>query len=158
MQNQKTFSDYGLPSAKDYPSTVAAASPVLLPKTRLIENAQSQLAKILLGNQYSHRRVQTPLELVVIRKDFLPHVVAKRSAARERYANFIIPTLAEPNEIWLTAYKDGFRRRYIKFFHGKKDVLVIVKENKDGGLFWNMIPAEPRYIDKQRIGVLLYKR
>ena len=38
-------------------------------------------------------------------------------------------------------------------------MLVIVRENKDGSLFWNAIPTSKiNYIDKRRTGRLLYKK
>ena len=77
---------------------------------------------------------------------------------RERYANFILPTLMEPNEIWFAAYEDGsFRRRFIKLFNGKKSMLVITRENINGSLFWNAIPAQANYLDNQRTEVLFYE-
>ena len=93
-----------------------------------------------------------------MQKYYLEHIVAKWTAAQERYANFILPTLAEPNEVWLTEYSDGFRRRFIKFFRGDKNMLVIVRENTEESLLWNAIPAEARYIDKQRTGILFYNK
>ena len=75
-------------------------------------------------------------------------------------ARYIIPTLMNPNEVWLTGYKDGFRRQFIKLFKGKnkKAMLVVVRENIDGSLFWNAIPtSKMNYVDGQRKGVLLYK-
>ena len=37
-------------------------------------------------------------------------------------------------------------------------MLVVVRENIDGSLLWNAIPAKSSYVDKQRVGVLLYER
>ena len=51
------------------------------------------------------RFVETPLGRVVIKKDLLTHVVEKRDQMRERYSNFILPTLENPNEVWLVRYK-----------------------------------------------------
>jgi len=153
--DQKSFKDYGLPSAKDYPKELLASAPVLLPKAKSAEEAVETLARVLLDS----RRVglvDTPLEPVVIKKDLLTHVVAKRDQTRERYSNFILATLVEPDEIWLAGYADGFRRRFIKLFKGK-NMLVVVRENVDGGVFWNAIPSKHHYIDDQRAGVLLYE-
>ena len=103
------------------------------------------------------RIVHTPLGQVVIKKKPLRHVVLNRAAQGERYVNFILPTLTDPSEIWLTEYSDGFRYQFFKFFKGKRHMLVIVKKNATSNLFWNAIAAKPRYIDHKRVGILLYK-
>ena len=157
LPDQKTYEDYGLPSVKNLPKSLFADTPRLLPKVKSTGLAETQVVEIILGKKNIYRRVRTPLEPVIIQKDFLIHVIKKRAAARERYANFIVPTLTDPNEVWLASYNDGFRRRFIKFFQGKKNMLVVARENMDGSLFWNAIPADSRYIDNQRTGVLLYK-
>ena len=69
-----------------------------------------------------------------------------------------MPALTNPNEIWLTSYDDGFRRQFIKSFKSKYNVLIVVRENIDGSLFWNFIlTSKAKYIDGRRKGVLLYK-
>ena len=158
LPDQKTYEDYGLPSVKNLPNPSFANTLRLLPKMRSTRLAETQVIEIILGKKNTYRRVRTPLEPVIIQKDFLIHVVEKRAAARERYANFIIPTLTDPNEVWLASYNDGFRRRFIKFFQGKKNMLVVARENIDGNLFWNAMPADSKYIDNQRTGVLLYNK
>ena len=90
--DQKSFKDYGLPSAKDYPKELLAAEPASLPKAKSVEEAAETLAKVLLSSKRV-RLVATPLGPVVIKKDLLAHVVAKRDQTRERYSNFILPTL-----------------------------------------------------------------
>ena len=120
--------------------------------------AHAQIVKAVLGEENNYRIICTPREPVIINKKLLKHISGKRSALRERYANFILPTLIEPNEIWLTRYDDGsFRRRFIKLFKSNKSMLVITRENLDGSLFWNVIPANLSYTDNQRTGVLLYE-
>ena len=110
----------------------------------------------MLGEENNSRYIRTPLEPVVVNEELLKHMSEKRPSVREKYANFILPALTDPNEIWLTRYKDGsFRRRFIKLFKGEKNMLVIARENKNDSLFWNAIPANSRYIDGQRTGTLL---
>ena len=75
---------------------------------------------------------------------------------RERYAAFVLPALEEPDEIWLTAYVDGFRKRYVAFFR-EENMLLIVRVNRDGSLFWNGMKMRDRDIDKQRQGILLHR-
>ena len=156
--NQSKYKDYGLLSVKEFLDSVSVETPKLLPKTKSDDLALAQNIKAMLGEKNNYRLIHTPLKPVLITKKGLKHISEKRQAARERCANFILPTLMEPNKIWLTAYEDGsLRRRFIKLFKGKKSMLVIARENVGGSLFWNAIPAQANYIDNQRIGVLLYK-
>ena len=68
----------------------------------------------------------------------------------------------DPLEVWLTRYEDGsFRRRFIALFEGAgKQSLVIARENRDGSMMFNFIPAElvDNYLNNQRRGFLLYRR
>ena len=70
--------------------------------------------------------------------ELLTHVVEKRKDKRERFTNYILPTLEDPSEAWLTEYDDGsFRRRFIKLFsESDKQSLVIPRENRDASLFF----------------------
>ena len=61
----------------------------------------------MFGEKNNYRIIRTPREPVIVSKELLKHISKKRVALRERYANFILPTLMEPNEIWLTKYDDG---------------------------------------------------
>ncbi len=103
--------------------------------------------------------IDTPVGRIILRDSQIPHVVEKRPDARERYANFIRPTLEQPTEVWQTAYDDGTnRRRYIKLFEGSKyDVAVIVMMDDGGNVFWNMIPRNKKDMNKLRVGQLIYK-
>jgi len=153
--HQKTYKDYGLPNVEDYPQTLDDNMPSMLPEASSTGEALRRIARVLLGNQ-NYRLIDTPLEPALIIKERLRHVIRKREQARERYSNFILPTLTAPNEIWLTSYEDGFRRRFIKLFRGKH-MLVVVRENISGGVFWNAILSKHRYINNQRVGMLLYE-
>ena len=66
---------------------------------------------------------------------------------RERYANRILPTLTDPDEVWVPYFDDGtFRARYVKFY-SDLDVpgsLSIVTESPDGRIFYNYNPDERR--------------
>ncbi|MGE4501636.1 MAG: PBECR2 nuclease fold domain-containing protein [Thiomicrospira sp.] len=72
------------------------------------------------------------------------------------YVNFILPTLMNLFEIWNTLYDDTVRRRYIGLFHGKTDLLVSIRVNKDGSIFWNMMHSEHKKTNRQRLGALIY--
>ena len=104
------------------------------------------------------RVVQTPVEEVAIRYEWLPHLVEKEGDARERYARYLLPTLIEPFEVWLTRYEDGrYRKRYIGVFQGAHDIMVIVRENADGSLMWNFMQARDQKMNQHRVGALLYR-
>ena len=125
--------------------------------------ALAQLETALALPKRGWRRVETPggLDDVIVHRDYLPHIVEKRADARERFAHYLIPTLQDPLEVWLTRYGDGsYRRRFIALFEEtKRQSLVIARENRDGSLMFNFIPAERmNYLDNQRKGFLLYRR
>ena len=104
------------------------------------------------------RQINTPVGPITIELQHMRHMLLKREHQRERFANYILPTLEKPNEVWLTGYEDGFRRQFIKFFKGKKNIVVIIRENQDGGLFLNAIfTSKVNYINNRRKGVLLYQ-
>ena len=128
--NQSKYRDYGLPSVKELPNSAFAQTPKLLPKAESGDLAYAQIIKAVLGEGNSYRLIRTLRKPIVVTKEGLKHISKKREAFRERYANFILLALMEPNEIWLAAYEDGsLRRRFIKLFKGKKNMLVIAREN-----------------------------
>lgn len=73
-------------------------------------------------------------------------------------ASMVIPTLLRPTEVWGVKYDDGTtRNRYIKLFSGAKyDLLVMVKVEPDGGVFWNMMQRDRKGMNALRIGDRLY--
>ena len=156
LPGQLTFADYGLPKAKDMDRASLRKSPERLPEAKTREEAEKQLAAALKLDGNKPRMVETPVGPVVLQHDLVRHMVQKEDAKRERYAAFVLPTLEEPDEVWLTAYADGFRRRYVRFFQDS-NMLLIVRVNRDGSLFWNCIKIRDREIDKNRLGILLYQ-
>ncbi len=102
---------------------------------------------------------KTPVGIVFITDANLRHVVENRGDRRERYANFIIPTLVSPTEIWQTAYDDGsYRRRYIKVFKGSKYAIAVIVMKVEGYfLFTNMLPRSLKKMNKLRSGDLIMK-
>ena len=155
--NQPTHEDYGLPSIKDYPSKFLDEAPKVLPSAQSLSGALRQINRVILQGK-GWRQINTPVEPVFVKLQHMRHMMLKREHQRERFANFILPTLEKPNEVWLTEYKDGFRRQFIKSFKSKKNMLIIVRENQDGSLFLNAIfTSKVNYINNQRKGVLLYE-
>ncbi len=85
-------------------------------------------------------------------------MVEKRLDARERYAPFVLPTLMTPDEVWATAYDDGTkRRRFIKLFTGGKyDIMVVVRQEPNGDVLWNIINRDRKDMNNLRVGALEY--
>ena len=78
--------------------------------------------------------------------------------ARERYAQFVLPTLMTPDEVWATAYDDGTRRRrFIKLFAtAKYDIMVVVRQEPNGDVLWNIINRNRKDMNSLRVGALEY--
>ena len=142
------------------PDIARLPAPQLLPEASDRDAAAAMLREALIPDGGAMRVIETPIEQVVIRSEWLPHMVEKRADARERYANYVTATLEKPFEIWLTAYDDGsYRKRYIGVFTGAKDLLVVLRENRDGSLWWevyNMMQRDSKGLNKLREGTLLY--
>ena len=105
-------------------------------------------------------KVQTPLDNVLIDAVVLKHFVEKQEA-RERYVNFILPTLENPLEVWFTKFDDGkIRPQYIALFDAPKAMLVSVIVNRDGSFrFWNSFAGgSVSKMNKLRKGDWFWKR
>ena len=158
IPGQPTWKDLGRPDLRAA-SIPRLPDPGVLPTMEGGESALEQMTRALIpdGNL---NLVRTPIEEVAIRAELLPHTVEKRADARERYANYVLATLRDPFEIWLTAYEDGaYRKRYIGVFKAERDLLVVLRENRDGSLFWelyNLMQRDAKGLNRMREGVLLY--
>ena len=134
------------------------------------KDAQLKIIEDAMGMEETNgdRVVRPPgrLEDVVIRKERLPHLVEKQH--REEWANYILPSLEDPLEVWLSPVKlkpSGkivYRRRFITLFDdaGKtRATLAATQENKDSSLLWTFFQGRNfKYLDKQRKGFLLYSK
>lgn len=159
LDDLPNWKDAGRPDLRA-PNVPRLPAPAMLPIAATREEALQQVLGVLLEPDKTLRVVATPVEDVVIRAELLPHIVEKPENSRERYANFIIPALQDPFEVWLTPYADGtYRKRYIALFEGRSDLLLIVRENRDGSLFWdlyNLMQGDSKNLNKSREGTLLY--
>ncbi|MCK9987607.1 MAG: hypothetical protein AzoDbin1_04079 [Azoarcus sp.] len=157
-EGQKTWKDLGRPDLRA-PGVPRRPDPGLLPTMEGPEAAIDQMTRVLVPDGKLNI-VQTPIEEVAIRPELLPHTVEKRTDARERYANYALATLENPFEIWLTAYDDGtYRKRYIGVFAADSDLLVVLRENRDGSLYWelyNLMQRDSKGLNKLREGQLLF--
>lgn len=158
VPGQSTWKTLGLEDLRGMQPT--GTTPELLAQGQDMEDAVNVLRQALGVFPDGLRLVETPAGKVLIADQLLPHVVEKRGNARERYGNFVLPTLQQPDEIWATQYDDAsVRRRYIKLFAGAKyDILVIVREGSDGAVLWNVINRERKGMNAMRIGTLVYQR
>ena len=152
IPGQPTWQTLGLLSAKDIPEDMKLEAPAVLTKTADVRRA-------LLGND-KFRVISSPVEDVVITSKLVNYLIKhNKDTERFKFANFIIPTLTNPNEVWLSQYTDGtYRPNYIAYFKDVKDMAVIVKLAKDGNIVWNAIPANDRYINNVRVGNLRYRK
>ena len=108
------------------------------------------------------RSVRTPTVLDDVRVDhaFVEHVAKQPS--RGEFANYILPTLREPLEVWLTRVGSGsgavYRPHFLAAFDGGTTVVVAVKSNEES-VAWSFFPMKRRTtIQKRRKGVVLYAR
>ena len=161
---QSSWRTHGFPVAKDHAKAPAPPLLEIPTKRRAIRRAIIQELRL---DDTSWRSVPTPVGDVTVRRKAAGYIAGK--TGRGRYANRILPTLTEPDEVWRVAFDDGtFRTRYIKLYDdpGTGGSLCIVSKLPDGQeAFINYIPMNDlpeddadACIDVQRIGSLLFRR
>lgn len=159
ISGQGSWKDYGRPDLRDVDASLRQPAPSLLKAGETAEDALATMMEALgLSDKAPVRRIRTPIEEVLIARDQVLHMVEKRADARERYGLYVLPTLLNPFEIYLTKYGDGLRKRYIGLFTGKEDIMSIVRVNRDGSLLWNIMQAKDKDMNKNRAGELLWPR
>jgi len=159
VPGQKTWKDFGQPDLREVSDELRRREPPLQPSGKTREEAVAILASALgLSESKAVTTIETPVESVLIHYSWLPHMVGKPEDARERYASFIVPTLEDPYEVYVTDYEDGPRMRYIGLFTGKENLMAVVRVNKDGSLLWNVMQARDKSMNKQRVGHLLWSK
>ena len=164
----KTYRDFNLPDADKTPASLIPPAPPRLPHGK-DQDAQLKIIEDAVGMKENDIRVvRTPgrLDDVVIGKKQLPHLLEKQH--REEWANYILPTLEDPLEVWLSPVKNNatdkivYRRRFITLFDdaGKtRGTLAVAQENKDSSVLWTFLPRDKmKQMDKQRQGFLLYRK
>ena len=134
----------------------------MLEKADSWQDATALLLKELNIPRGGIKRVKLPGDLgeVALWEELMAHVTEKREDGRERYARYIMPTLATPDEVWETKYNDGTtRRRFIRVFEGSKNGLtLIVHQAADGSVLWNVMHRKPKDMNDWRIGVRVYPK
>ena len=141
------------------PGLPALVAPEVLPAQLTAESAARSMADVVIGPGQTMRMVQTPVDQLVIRPELLP-ATEGASINAQRWANFVVPALQRPLEVWLTPYDDGiYRKRYLSIFQGVSRLLMMVRHNRDGSLFWEMFDLDGDRADRLnslREGVLLF--
>lgn len=147
LPNQPNWKTLGLASAALMPNSLKLKTPALLKKP-------TDLKQALLGDKDIHI-ITTPVDDLIIDSAIVNYLMSHdNDKHRYKYGSLIVPTLEQPNEIWLPRYSDGsVRPNYITYFKDA-NMVVIVKIAKDGQLVWNAIPTNARYANNSRVGIL----
>ena len=161
VSGQPNWRKLGLPDIRNLPGPPV---PKMLPEAATPQQARRTVQAALgLSKENPRRFIKTPVEQVLLDLDKTAHITTKFGEHRERFANRIIPTLAEPNEVWMAYFDDGtFRKRYLKVFaresRKRQGGLSVVTETPGGQLLYNFIPIDPGGINRNRVGSLLYPK
>lgn len=108
-------------------------------------------------------RVRAPADLddVMLTGGFVDYIATKPPRERRHeFAEYLLPSLRDPSEVWLQAEKrlDGrtvYRRAFLTAFEDA-NIAVAVREDTHGWLTWTMFPVDR--INNRRRGYLLYRR
>ena len=116
-------------------------------------------------------RVPTPegLDDVWIAQSTIRHTVAEKPIRdRERWANFVLPTLRDPGEVWLQGETSPVKGGKSKTVYGEvyfsaypdADMLVLARPDpKLGNIAWTFYPLSSKaQLEKRRRGKLLYRK
>ena len=110
-------------------------------------------------------RIETPGDLddLVVSYQGIRHVVDDHvDAAREGLADYVLPTIRRPSEVWLTRGKrDRLARVFLgRFEDGRSIVVVDHWDGRDSWILWTLYEASEssrqRELAKFRRGLLLY--
>ena len=158
VAHQRNWRDYGLTEL------APRAAPPRLPRAESAVEAKRQI-RAALGPWTIDREfkpiveVTTPdgLENIVLSERMIDHVTASASG-REQFAMWVIPTLEDPDEVWLQARLNNGRVEYARVFVTRYDrgFGVLVQERRFGLTPYTFYPE--RDLNRKREGVLLYRR
>lgn len=151
-------------SWKDYGYAPAQNMGWDAPKIKKMKIAKgAAAAKRELSTELPIGMMSTPVEDIAITDKSLEHIVSDRTDPREIYGRHFRRTLEDPDEVWLARYdRREYRKRYLKVFAGDRrdeKIVVVGREESDGGIVWTALETRDwGYIDKQRVGALLYAK
>ena len=174
---QKTWKDYGYP--RDLPPIPA---PPCAPRATNPKAAKAQIWEVMgqgSGGSISTMRgdgkpdtilnlIKTPdgLDDVHITESFIDHIIDSKVDHREQFIHYILPSLQDPAEVWLTAVKirgeTAYRRVFVAAFEKVNTVAVaqeMVLDNRNAWLLWTFYPtSRTSEVNRVRKGILLYRR
>ena len=108
--------------------------------------------------------VPTPVGEVALSEQFVRHVV-RRGRGRDRYVAELIPTLADPDEVWLQAVVYDDRKagrhkiRYMPMYlRSAGGVVTVAWEQRDATVALTFYPVTDSQLNGRRRGYLLYRR
>lgn len=134
------------------------SAPSRLPPAGSTENALEAIAAAV-GLTGRSTLIESPVDQVLITRDTLRYI-ASREGNREQWANFLLPTLTQPFEVWAVDYGDEIRKRYLALFRDQSaiPILSVIRENADGSLLYNFIRKELAGMNNQRQGLLMWPK
>lgn len=154
---QISWKDLGLPDIRDV--TVAVAHVRELPGAIDFDSALEQVALGFgLQETMDEVSIDTPLVPVIIRREYLLHIVEKRPNARERFTEFAVDTVRNPFEVWRVYYSDeSYRLAFIGVYEARYQMLVVINIDR-GHALWNFMNCDRKALNKHRHGDLVYQR
>lgn len=154
----RTWADLGRPllAAPEVPTLPA---PALLPPSAPGVDALATAARLIASSGGQAGAVTTPIGEVAVRAEQLVGALTADSA-REAYFSLVAPALQAPFEVWLTPYSDGtYRTKFLAVFKGTRELLMMVRLNRDGSLTWDaydLAAAGADTLNRLRAGTLLH--
>lgn len=155
----RTWADLGRPllTAPDVPKLPA---PALLPPSAPGAEALDVASRLIASTGAQAGTVATPIGEVALRAEHLVGALTA-DAGREAYFSWVAPALKAPFEIWLMPYADGtYRTKFLAVVGGARDMLLMVRLNRDGSLTWDaydLATAGADTLNRLRAGTLLYE-
>lgn len=160
LPNQKNYKSYGLINSKYIAEENKAIKPEMIEPAETKDKASDKIKNNIMGES-TKRLIKTPFQTVEFDEGNAVHIAKDRKIRRERYSNFFVPTLEEPDEMWMTKYDDGIERvTYIKYYKNTDgtnlQAVVSHNESKVKEYLITIIPKKYKSVNNNRIGELYY--
>lgn len=136
-----------------------APAPPRLPEASSRTRAREMVAAELgLSDETPRRVVTTPSGGVLLDRNRAAHITDDHyNEHREQFANRLLPTLTDPDEVWLAQYDTGPRLHYIKAWDDRKFGFIVATEDpKHGRLLWTFLARER--VGSRRVGQVVFRR
>ena len=168
---QTTWRELGLPPARDLPATPSpgpSADTGGTPRQMLmdaLDDAGGRTVQIRANGveETVFRGVESPVGEVLLTEGFVTHLIDHHAGeVRERWRQYILPTLRDPAEVWLVATllddgRIGYRRVFVGRFDDGRGTTGVVQEEPFGEMAWTF-HRDDRAGTRQRKGYLLYEK